>query len=269
MTSNTVVTHRPAAPAAGPAATAGAAAGTVARLIRAELRLALREPLVLAFVFAFPVVTVLVIAGAFTAEDAPDFGGFDPAHWYVSSYLAVIIAAVGLVMVPVHVAAYRERGVLRRFAAAGFPRWSFAAASIAVGVLLTLVGSAVMLAVAAPLYGLPPVDSPVLTVLAVLVGAVTFTSIGLLIGSLVPNARAAQGIGLLAFFPSFLLGGGGPPPSVMSAGMRRAADLLPLSHVTQSIRDPWLGTGTGSGHLAIALAFLAVSALGWWRAVRL
>lgn len=245
------------------------AGATVARLILAELRLVLREPLVLAFVFAFPVVTVLVIAGSFAAEDAPDFGGVDPARWYVASYLSVVIAAIGLVMVPVHVAAYRERGVLRRFSAAGFPSWSFAAATLAVGVVLTAVGSAVMLAVAAPVYGLPPVHDPVRTVLAALAGALAFTSIGLLIGSLVPNARAAQGLGLLAFFPSFLLGGGGPPPSVMGDGMRRVAELLPLTHVLEAVREPWLGTGTGTGHLLVVLAFLAASALGWWRAVRL
>lgn len=251
------------------AAPSRSAAAIVGRLIRAELRLVLREPLVLAFVFVFPVVTVLVIAGSFDADDADGFGGLDPAQWYVSSYLAVVIAAIGLVTVPVHVAAYRERGVLRRFAAAGFPRWSFAVASLAVGVVLTVVGSAVLLAFAAPVYGLPPVHRPLWTVAGVLVGAVTFTSIGLLIGCLVPNARAAQGVGLLAFFPSFLLGGGGPPPAVMGSGLRTVADLLPLTHVTGSIRDPWLGTGTGAGHLAIVLAFLAVSALGWWRAVRL
>src|SRR5215207_11579068 len=239
------------------------------RLIGTELRLVLREPLVLAFVFAFPVVTVLVIAGSFAAEDAPDFFGVEPAQWYVASYLSVVIAAIGLVMVPVHVAAYRERGVLRRFTAAGFPRWSFAVATLAVGVLLTAVGSAVMLAVAAPVYGLPPVHDPVRTVLAALGGALAFTSLGLLIGSPVPNARAAQGLGLLAFFPSFLLGGGGPPPSVMTDGMRRVADLLPLTHVLESVRDPWLGLGTGTGHLLVVLAFLVASALGWWRAVRL
>jgi len=257
--------------AAPPAAAAQTrtAATVIARLVRTELRLVLREPLVLAFVFAFPVVTALVIAGSFAAEDAPDFGGFEPSQWYVSSYLAVVIAAIGLVMVPVHVAAYRERGVLRRFAAAGFPRWSFAVASLVVGVVLTIVGSAVLLAFAAPVYGLPPIQDPLWMFAGVVVGALAFTSIGLLIGSLVPNARAAQGIGLLAFFPAFLLGGGGPPPAVMSAGMRRAADFVPLTHVTESIRDPWLGAGTGAGHLALVLAVLAVSALGWWRAVRL
>jgi ABC-2 type transport system permease protein len=242
---------------------------TVGRLVRSELRLVLREPLVLAFVFAFPVVTVLVIAGSFTADDADGFDGLDPAQWYVASYLAVVIAAIGLVMVPVHVAAYRERGVLRRFAAAGFPSWSFAVATIVVGVLTTAVASGVMLAVAAPVYGLPPLHRPLWTVLGALVGAVAFTSIGMLLGTLMPSARAAQGIGLLAFFPSFLLGGGGPPPSVLGDGMRAVANVLPLTHVTESVRDPWLGVGTGAGDLLVVLAFLVVSALGWWRAVRL
>src|ERR1700737_4899785 len=104
----------------------------VIKLVRTELRLVLREPLVLAFVFAFPIVTVLVIAGSFGADSAHSFAGKVPSDWYVSSYLAVVIAAIGLVMVPVHVASYRERGVLRRFAAAGFPRWSFAVAQVAV-----------------------------------------------------------------------------------------------------------------------------------------
>ncbi|MGI9118935.1 MAG: ABC transporter permease, partial [Acidimicrobiales bacterium] len=128
---------------------------SVVKLVRTELRLVLREPLVLAFVFAFPIVTVLVIAGSFGADDADAFAGVDPSQWYVASYLAVVIAAVGLVMVPVQLAGYRERGVLRRFTAAGFPRWSFAAAQLAVGLILTLVASVVLLVVAGLAYGLP------------------------------------------------------------------------------------------------------------------
>src|SRR5690242_21668533 len=43
----------------------------VGRLVRAELKLMTRDPLVLTFVFAFPVVTMLIIGGAFgTAPDA-------------------------------------------------------------------------------------------------------------------------------------------------------------------------------------------------------
>lgn len=241
---------------------------SVLALTGSELRLVLREPLVLAFVFAFPVITVLVIAGSF-ADGDDGFPGVDPSDWYVASYLAVVIAAIGLVMVPVHLAAYRERGVLRRFAASGFPRWSFALAQLAVGVLLTLAASAVLLAVAAPIYGLPPVEEPVRVAAAVLLGAVAFTAIGLLLGSLAPNARAAQGLGLLAFFPSFLLGGGGPPPQVMGEGMRTVSELLPLTHVTDAIREPWLGTGTGLDHLVVVAIVASVALLGCSRSVRL
>src|SRR5580658_6493404 len=96
------------------------------RLIRAELKLMTRDPRVLTFVFAFPIVTMLIIGGAFGTKPSSGFDNTNPAHWYVASYLTVVIAATGLVMLPVHLASYRERGVLRRFAAAGFPRWSFA-----------------------------------------------------------------------------------------------------------------------------------------------
>jgi len=238
-------------------------------LARTELRLVLREPLVLAFVFAFPIVTVLVIAGSFGADDAHSFADIDPSQWYVASYLAVVIAAIGLVMVPVHLAGYRERGVLRRFTAAGFPRWSFAVAQLGVGVVLTLVASGVLLLVAGLVYGVPPVESPVATVGAVVLGAAAFTSLGLLLGAVAPNARAAQGIGLLAFFPSFLLGGGGPPPAVMSPAMRQVAEVLPLTHVTTSIRRPWLGLGGAGWDLVLVAGLLLACALGWRRVVSL
>lgn len=240
---------------------------SVLALVSSELRLVLREPVVMVFVFAFPIVTVLVIASSFEGND-DGFAGVDPTQWYVASYLAVVIAAIGLVMVPVHLAAYRERGVLLRFTAAGFPRWAFAIAQLVVGVVMTLAAAAVLLA-AAPVYGLPPVKNPIAVVAAVLLGALAFTAIGLLIGSLVPNARAAQGLGLLTFFPSFLLGGGGPPPDVMSDTMRQVSDFIPLTHVTNAIREPWLGTAPGTGHLMIVTVVLVLALAACSRSVRL
>lgn len=242
---------------------------TIAKLVRTELRLLVREPLVLTFVFAFPVVTVLVIAGSFGAADAHAFAGIQPSQWYVSSYLSVVIAAIGLVMVPAHVAGYRERGVLRRFATAGFPRWSFALAQLVAGVVLTVAASLVLLAVAGAVYGIPPIDSPVRAVAGIGLGAIAFTSLGLMIGSWMPNARAAQGVGLLLFFPSFLLGAGGPPPSQLGSVMRSIAQWLPLTHVTEAIRNPWLGLGSGTTDLAIVAAVLVVSVFGWRRSLQL
>jgi hypothetical protein len=46
--------------------------------VRAELRLMTRDPLVLTFVFAFPIVTMLIIGGAFGTRPDPAFEDVNP-----------------------------------------------------------------------------------------------------------------------------------------------------------------------------------------------
>jgi len=231
---------------------------TTRRLLTAELRLLAKDPLTLTFVLVFPILTMLIIGGSFGTEP-DDVFPVNPSHWYVASYFTVVIGATGLIMLPVHIASYRERGVLRRFAASGFPRWSFALAQLVVGLTAIAIAGLLLLAVAAPVYGVPAVDSPLRVVAGIAVSSVAFVSIGVLLGTLLPSARAAQAIGLLLFFPSFLLGVGGPPPAVMSDGLQEFADVLPLAVANQSIREPWLGIGNATGAL-LATAAIAVVA---------
>lgn len=228
------------------------------RLIGVELRLLLRDPLTLTFVLAFPIVSMLIIGGSFGRTPDEVFP-VNPAHWYVASYFSIVIGATGLIMLPVHIASYRERGVLRRFAAAGFPRWSFALAQLVVGLCSIAVAGALLLAVAAPVYGVPAVHDLSRAAAGVVAGSVAFVSLGVLLGTVLPSARSAQAVGLLLFFPSFLLGGGGPPPAVMSPALRELSERLPLALVTDAVRDPWLGIGTGAGSL-VAVLVVAVLA---------
>ena len=228
------------------------------RLLTAELRLLTRDSLTLTFVLVFPIVSMLIIGGVFGTEPDDAFP-VNPSHWYVASYFTVVIGATGLIMLPVHIASYRERGVLRRLAASGFPRWSFALAELALGLSAIAIAGPLLLAVAAPVYGLPEVHDPARVVAGIAAGSVAFTSIGVLLGTLLPSARAAQAVGLMLFFPSFLLGVGGPPPAVMSEAVRAVSERLPLALATDAIREPWLGIGTGTGPL-LAVTGIAVVA---------
>ncbi len=233
--------------------------GAVRRLVATELTLMRRDPLTLTFVFAFPVITMLIIGGAFGTKPTVGFDFTNPSHWYVASYLTVVIAATGLVMLPVHLATYRERGVLRRFAVAGLPRWSFPLAELAMGVVAVATASAMLLAVAAPVYGIPAPHDWARVIAAVVLGTIAFTSIGVLLGTVLPSARAAQAIGLLLFFPSFLLGSGGPPPHVMGSVLRAVRGYLPLTWVTDAVRDPWLGIGSANGSLVMVVLLAVVA----------
>jgi ABC-2 type transport system permease protein len=229
------------------------------RLVKAEMKLMVRDPMVLLFVFVFPIVVMLIIGGAFGTKPSSGFDNTNPSHWYVAGYLTVTIAAGGLVMLPVHLASYRERGVLRRFTVAGFPRWSFALAQLIVGLVTIAAACALLLAVAYPVYGIPALHDGPRVAAALVLGAIAFVSIGVLLGSILPSARSAQAVGLLLFFPSFLLGAGGPPPNVMGSVVKAVAGPLPLTQLTDAVREPWLGIGPATGSL-IAVAAMAVVA---------
>jgi ABC-2 type transport system permease protein len=232
------------------------------RLAATELKLFVREPMVLTFVFAFPVLTVLILGGVFDDDD-PNFEGAIPSDYYIAAYIGVVIAAIGLVMLPVHLASYRERGVLRRFEVSRYPRWALPAAWILVALAITAVAVAVLLVTGHLVYGLPEIDDLTGVVVGTVLGALAFISIGIALGLAMPSARSAQGLGMLLFFPFFLLGGAGPPPDAMGEPMSSIANVVPLTHVVRSIQEPWLDLGTPTGHLAILAGLVVLATAGW------
>jgi ABC-2 type transport system permease protein len=232
------------------------------RLAGTEMKLFVREPIVLTFVFAFPVLTVLVLGGVFDDDDRA-FEGALPSDYYIAAYIGVVIAAIGLVMLPVHLASYRERGVLRRFDVSRYPRWALPAAWILVAMVVTVVAIAVLLVTSHLVYGLPQPNDLLGVVVGTLLGAFAFINIGIALGMALPSARSAQGLGMLLFFPFFLLGGAGPPPEAMGDPMTSIANVVPLTHVVRSIQEPWLDLGSPTGHLAVLAALAALATAGW------
>jgi ABC-2 type transport system permease protein len=232
------------------------------RLAATEMKLFVREPMVLTFVFAFPVLTVLILGGVFDDDD-PSFEGALPSDYYVAAYIGVVIAAIGLVMLPVHLASYRERGVLRRFDVSRYPRWALPAAWILVAMVITLAAVAILLVTGHLVYGLPEPDNLLGVAVGTLLSAFTFISIGIALGMALPSARSAQGLGMLLFFPFFLLGGAGPPPDAMGDGMSSIANVVPLTHVVRSIQEPWLDLGSPGGHLVVLAALAMLATAGW------
>ena len=116
-----------------------------------------------------------------------------------------------------------------------------------------------MLALAVPTYGIPHLVHPALTLAGLAAGTVTVMLLGIAIGLAAPSARAAQAIGLLAFFPLYLLGGGGPPRGVMTGAMHVISDVIPST--VPAIVEPWLGLG-GMGSQLLVLAGWSAVALG-------
>jgi ABC-2 type transport system permease protein len=234
---------------------------TAAKLAWLETKLFLREPFSMIFAFVFPLVVLVVIAGSFGSQPDPEFGGARPPDYYLASYIAVVVAAIGLLAVPVHLASYRERGVLRRFRASAVPWWAVLGAHGAVGLATAVVGAVVLMVAGTQIYGASLPSSALAALGGFVLGTVAFLALGFLLAGVTKRARATQAIGMILFFPMWLLSGAGPPPNVMGAGMRSVSDFLPLTHVVRALQSPWLGWETNTASLVVLAAITVVASL--------
>ena len=97
--------------------------------------------------------------------------------------------------------------------------------------------------------------------LAYLACVVMFACIGVMLGAVIPSARAAQGVGLSLFFVMMFLAGTAPPRKLLGGVSERVGDLLPLTHAAVALQDPWNGLGTNAAELGVMAAFAVAAAL--------
>jgi ABC-2 type transport system permease protein len=231
-----------------------------------ELRLLARDWTVLVFAFVFPPLVMLILAGIFGTHATVGFFWQNPQHYYVAASAGVPIIALALVGLPVTLASYRERGVLRRFEAFGVSPAQVIAAQAAVTAVLVLIAVAALLIVAAPTYGIPHIAHPLQLIFGLAAGTCTLVLIGIALGLAAPSARAAQAVGLIAFFPLYLLGGGGPPKGAMTGVMHTISGALPSP--IPGVVDPWLGISGLGLQLAVFAGWSAIALIAIFWLVR-
>lgn len=234
-----------------------------------ELKLFAREPITVLFTLALPLLILYVLGGVFTdPAEAETFRGVGGRNYYVPAYVGLVAASIGLIGLPVHLAAYRERGVLRRFRASNVPAVSVFGAQIFVAFVAATVSALVLIGAAVLSWNIAAPRSWPGVIGAFVVSVLCFAAIGFLLGALLPTPRAAQGVGVLLWFVMFLIAGSGPPPEVLPDSLSAAANVTPLKHVIVLIQDPWLGFGWNNAKLIIVVAILVVAAVASARWLR-
>ena len=219
---------------------------TLGRLTLVEMKLFIREPITMFFTFALPLLFLFVMGGVFgkmTNGGAGDFHGLSAMAFYTPAYIALVLTSVGIVGLPGHLTGYRERGVLRRFRASSLSIWRIFGAQGLVSLVTAAIGGILILVAGVFVFHVSLPQNPLLVILAFLVSALSFTSLGLLLGAVLPTSRAAQGVGLVLFFVMLILGGAGPPPEAMTHLMRVVGDLTPMQHAVTLLQNAWLGLG--------------------------
>jgi ABC-2 type transport system permease protein len=243
-----------------------------ARALRAsawiEIKLFLREPITVAFTLALPLLFLFVLGGVFGNTPSRDvYGGHGPLDFYVPAYLGLVWAAVGLLALPVHLARYREDGVLRRLRASAAPMWTVFGAQAIVAAAIALAGAVLVVVAAMVTYHIHAPHAAAGALAAWLLAGIVFGSLGILLGC-IPTSRGALGAGLGLFFVMMMLSGAGPPFEVMTSVMRDVSNVLPLTYVNRVLQAPWLGNTLAWRDVAVAFGIALASAVAAWRVFR-
>ena len=246
--------------------------GTFRRMAWLEVKLLVREPITLIFTFAFPLLVLAVLGQVFGNTPDPEqpevFRGVGPMDYYLPGYIGLSIAAIGLIALPVHLASYRERGVLKRYRASGLSAGLVVGSQAAVGALAAIVGAALLTIVGFLGYDVHIPESVGGVLLGFAASVVCFGAIGVLLGAVLPSARAAQGLGLMLFFAMMFLSGTDGPREILGDVMRGIGEAFPLTHSFIVMQDPWIGFGMNLGRLAIVLVVAVLAGLAAVRAFR-
>jgi ABC-2 type transport system permease protein len=226
-----------------------------------------RDPFATIFALVFPFIMLVILAAVF--GDTPEtemengelvFRGLNGADYYMTASVGLVIAALGLLSLPIHLAGYREQGVLKRLRTSSVPAWALFGSQLVVGLVVAAIGSLLMVAATILIYDTRLPEAPAGVIVAFVVATLAFTALGFLLASFVKTARAAQGLSLIIFLVSWLLSGAAPPRSVLPDAARTIGDFIPLTHAIIALQDPWAGFGwNGERLLIVALVTIAAA----------
>ncbi|MFE9688748.1 ABC transporter permease [Micromonospora sp. NPDC005806] len=216
------------------------------KLAIVELKLLTREPGAM-FSLLIPLFILVVFGSSIEQGDTV----------LLPMALAIAVGLVGLYLLPTTMATYRERGILRRLATTPVRPGNLLLVQVLLQFVLALTACALLLAVAGTVLGahLPTRALPGL--LTFLFGTAAMFAVGLLIAAVAPNGRAANGIGVLLYFPMAYLAGLIQPTDQMPVIVARIGEYTPLGAFRQSLQAVW-ADGAPSPLLVGVLAAYAV-----------
>lgn len=217
----------------------------LAKLTTVETKLLVREPGAV-FTLAIPLFILVVFGGAIAEGDTV----------LLPMAVTMAIGLVGMYLLPTTLATYRERGILRRLSVTPVRPANLLAVQILLQLVLTVAAVCLLLAVGVGFLG-AAAPGALGFLAAFLLGTAAMFSVGLLIAALASNGRAANGFGVLLFFPMSYLGGLMQPADRMPDILALAGRYTPLGALRQSLHEVW----SGAIPAPLALATMAVYAV--------
>lgn len=176
--------------------------------------------------------------------------------WVVPGLLGMNIMGTGMWSVGFSVVQARVRKLLKRLMATPMHRTDYLLSHMASRLIFLVLEVAVLLGFAVPLFGVPVNGSWLLLVGLCLLGALTFSGLGLLVASRAQTVEGVSGLMNLVMVPMWVFSGVFFASENFPDAMQPFIDLLPLTALNQALRGVMID-GSGVPALLPQIGILA------------
>jgi ABC-2 type transport system permease protein len=236
-------------------------------LIRSEVgfeqRAFWRNPFAAAFSIGFSVVFLILLGLTGNTDHVSFLGNVRLIQYYVPGFVAYGVMATCFNVLAITLVNRRELGLLKRLRLSPLPPWIYIAALVINALIVSVLQVVVLLLIGRIGYGVALPEQVGALALAILVGVITFSALGIAASSVIPNQEAAGPILSIVFFVLLYLSGLWFPLQPHSA-LARISAWFPVRHfisATFAPYDPRPGAHAFAwGDLAV-LAIWAVAAV--------
>lgn len=211
------------------------------KLTLAEVKLYFRFPIAAFFTLALLPMILLLLGAIFGNGPSPVYGGKGFLDVAVPGFIALVIAISAVMSLPMAMANYRERGILRRYRATPVSPAAILGAQLVTQFAMTVLGMLFLILIGKVLFNLRFEGNIAGVLAAFTLGCLSFFAIGMVLAGVLPNARVGTIIGNVLLQPMVYLSGVTIPREVMSKGMQDAIRFNPLTHVVTLLQGMWRG----------------------------
>ena len=176
----------------------------------------------------------------------------------VPGIVAMMIMSNNMNGVAGQIAAWRERGILRRMQGTTLKASTFIAAQITARLVLNGIQALIVLGVANLIFGVEVRGSWVTLISFVILGTLAFMAIGFIIAGIAKTPESAAPIAGFLSFPMLFLGGVFFPIKDMPEFLQPIVQILPIAHLSHALRETM---NVGASFLSLGTEVLI---LGGW-----
>ncbi|MDT9687736.1 ABC transporter permease [Streptomyces sp. P9(2023)] len=235
-------------------------AAPVGRMIMAQTALETRMLLRNGEQLLLTVIIPSLLLVLFSTVDIVDTGSGKAVDFLAPGVLALAVMSTAFTGQAIATGFERRYGVLKRLAASPLPRWALMTAKT-LSVLVTEVLQVLLLTAIALGLGWSPDGDPLSVLVLLVLGTAAFSGLGLLMAGTL-RAEATLAAANLVFL-LLLVGGGVIVPLDRFPGAARSVlELLPISALSEGLRDVLQGGATLPWGQALILAVWAALGLG-------